>query len=110
MLTIKRTCSNKILTRALQFDGIPLVALLMPDAEDCQVCLDQDQLQAKLDSSPQATIIYNQQLDAIALVNSLRLSASQVIIEIRQDTKGVLGLHALRKQHGRRETLELIFQ
>ena len=38
------------------------------------------------------------------------LPASQVFIEIRQDTKGVLGLHALRRGDAGVDTLELIYQ
>ena len=110
MLTIKRSCSIKILTRALHTEGAPLVALLLPDAEDCEICIDQDQLQASLDANPQAIIVYNQQADAISLVQSLHLVPTQIFIEIRQDTRGVLGLHAIRKQDGIAETLELIFQ
>ncbi len=110
MLTIKRSCSFKIITRALQHDDRPLVALLMPDAEDCELCLDPARLQSGIDAHPQAIIVYNQQADAISLVQGLSLSTTQILIEIRQDTKGVLGLHATRKQGDGRETLDLIYQ
>lgn len=110
MLTINRSCSYKIITRALQLEGQPLVGLLNPGDEDCEICLDPDQLQAGLDSNPAAFIVYNQQADAIALVASLRVAPAQIYIEIRQDTKGVLGLHALRKTANEPETLELIYQ
>jgi len=40
----------------------------------------------------------------------LNLPESQVFIEIRQDTKGVLGLHAVRRSKPDNETLELIYQ
>lgn len=55
-------------------------------------------------------IVYNQQADALALVDNLSVSSSQIHIEIRQDTKGVLGLHAIRNQGHQPETLELIYQ
>ena len=110
MLTIKRSCSYKIITRAVQMDGQPLVALLMPAGEDCDPCFDQDQLQASLDASPEAIIVYNQHADARALVENLKTHATQVFIEIRQDTKGVLGLHAFQRQGQKPETLELIYQ
>ncbi len=71
MLTIKRNCSYQIITRAVHADGKPLVALLMPNADDCEPCLDQDQLQASLDANPQAIIVYNQQPAALALVEKL---------------------------------------
>ena len=110
MLTIKRSCSYKIITRAVQMDAQPLVALLMPAGEDCEPCLDQHQLQASLDASPEAIIVYNQQAEARALVESLNTTAAQIYIEIRQDTKGVLGLHAFRHRGQKPETLELIYQ
>lgn len=110
MLTIKRTCSNKIITRALDTEDRPLVALLMPGAEDCEVCLDREQLQARLEADPQAMIVYNQQADAIALVESLEVAPAQVFIEIRQDTRGVLGLQAYHKKDHAPEALELFHE
>ena len=110
MSTIKRSCSYRIITRAVQMEGQPLVALLTPAGEDCEPCLDQNQLQARLDASPDTIIVYNQQADARALVESLITPSTQVFIEIRQDTKGVLGLHAFRYQGREPETLELIYQ
>ena len=35
---------------------------------------------------------------------------TQIFIEIRQEIKGVLGLHAIRINHGQQETLELVYQ
>ena len=110
MLTIKRTCSNKIITRALAVEGRPLVAILPPGAEDCEPCFDQQQLQNLLDENSQAMIVYNQHEDAISLVKHLVTPPAQVFIEIKQDTKGVLGLQAIRDNHGQQETLELIYQ
>ena len=110
MLTIKRSCSYKIITRAVQMDGQPLVALLMPEGEDCDPCFDQHQLQASLDASPGAIIVYNQHADAQALVENLKTHVAQVFIEIRQDTKGVLGLQAFHRPGQKPETLELIYQ
>jgi len=110
MLTIKRTCSNKIITRALDSEDKPLIALLMPNAEDCEVCIDRDQLKAGLEANPQAIIVYNQQADAIALVKNLEVPPQQVFIEIRQDTKGVLGLQAYHKRDHAPEALELFHE
>jgi len=69
MITIERSCSYRIITRAL-------------NAED----------------------------RARQLVNELNLAEDQVFVEIRQDTRGVLGLHALRRGRSGSETLELIYQ
>ena len=110
MLTIRRTCSNRLITRALESEGRPLVALLEPGAEDCEVCLDPDQLRARLEADPQKIIVYNQQADAIALVENLDVDPAQVFIEIRQDTKGVLGLQAYHKKGHEPEALELFHE
>ena len=59
---------------------------------------------------PDVVIVYNQQAGARELVNGLTLAENQVFIEIRQDTKGVLGLHALRRGKSGSETLELIYE
>jgi len=110
MLTIQRSASYRIITRAVNLDAQPLVALLAPGAEDCELCSDLQQLQAGLDACPESIVVYNQQAEARALVDQLRLPASQVFIEIRQDTRGVLGLHALRRGDAGVDTLELIYQ
>lgn len=110
MLTIKRTCTNKIITRALALEGKPLIAILRPDADDCDPCEDEDELLEFLQQNPAAMIVYNQQADAINLVDHLQLPADQIFIKIRQDTRGVLGLHAIRKKHDQQETLELNYQ
>jgi len=109
-LTIQRSCSYRIITRAVNLERQPLVALLMPGGSDCETCLDQNQLQASLDAHPEAIIVYNQHAEALALVDRLTVPGSQVFIEIRQDTKGVLGLHAISNREDSPETLELIYQ
>lgn len=108
MPTLRRSGSNRILTRALQAESGPLVALLKPGAGDCEACGDARRLQARLDAEPDAIIVYNQQADAIALVDGLGVAPTQVFIEIRQDTRGVLGLQAYRKPGRAAEPLELI--
>ncbi len=110
MLRIRRTCSNRIITRALESEGEPLVALLRPGAEDCEVCLDSALLQARIDAEPDTIIVYNQQAEAIALVDRLEVSPAQVFIEIRQDTKGVLGLQAYHRKGHAPEALELLHE
>jgi len=110
MLTIKRTCSNKIITRALDYQDKPLTAILLPNAEDCEICNGSKGLQARLDANPRAIIVYNQQAEAIALVEALKVSPAQVFIEIRQDTKGVLGLQAFHKKDHAPEALELLHE
>ncbi len=87
-----------------------MVAILRQGAEDCEPCSDLQQLQDLLDEYPDAIIVYNQHEDAIRLIEGLPTPPTQVFIEIRQDTKGVLGLHAIRNTGHRQETLELIYQ
>ena len=110
MLRIRRTASNRIITRALELDGSPLVALLVPDAEDYDEFDDFDQLQTGLDDNPDAFIVYNQHEDAISMVSDLMVPPEQIFIEIRQDTKGVLGLQAFHKHNHRPEPLELLHE
>ena len=107
MLTIKRTCTNKIITRALQLEGKPLIAILSPGADDCTPCENEDQLLELLEQNPGAMIVYNQHADAIKLINQLRCPTNQVFVEIRQDTKGVLGLQAVHRSNAGQEFLEL---
>ena len=107
MLTIKRTCTNKIITRALQLEGQPLIAILLPGADDCNPCENEDQLLELLEQNPDAMIVYNQHADAINLMNNLPSPTDRVFIEIRQDTKGVLGLQAEHRSSAGKEPLEL---
>ena len=110
MLTIGRGCSYRIITRAVQHEREPLVGVLLPGADDCSYSLDVDQLAADLTANPQAIIVYNQHPEALALVDQLRLAEDQIMIEVRQDTKGVLGLHALQRRGEEAETLDLVYQ
>ena len=110
MLTIGRSCSYRIITRAVNAEDRPLVGLLLPGANDCEPCGDADQLQIALQAHPETIIVYNQHADAVALVDALSVPESQIFIEIRQDTRGVLGLHAQRRHGTDRETLELVYQ
>jgi hypothetical protein len=109
-MKIRRSCSYRIITRAVNAEDQPLVGLLAPGADDCEPCLDADQLQAALKARADTVIVYNQHADALALVDTLSVPEDQVFIEIRQDTKGVLGLHAVRRSKPDNETLELIYQ
>ena len=110
MMKIRRSCSYRIITRAVNAEGQPLVGLLAPGADDCEPCLDADQLLAAVKARADTVIVYNQHADALALVDTLKLPENQVFIVIRQDTRGVLGLHAVRRSKPDYETLELIYQ
>ena len=110
MLTIKRTCTNKIITRALAYESKPLLAILLPDADDCLPCPDLQRMAELLERDPNAIIVYNQHPRAVKLIGNLQRPETQIFIEIRQDTRGVLGLHALRKHNDQVETLDLNYQ
>jgi hypothetical protein len=110
MTEIARESSYRIITRAVQHETEPLVGLLLPGAGDCEYSLDADRLSAGLAANPGAMIVYNQHADALSLIERLPLAPGQVLIEVRQDTKGVLGLCALRKTESGRETLDLVYR
>lgn len=110
MPRLKRSCSYNIITRAVHPHDQPLVAQLMPDLDDCPPCLDQHQLRAGLNDNRESIIVYNQQADAPALVDSPRISSHRINIESRQDTRGVPGLPAIRDRGHQPETLEFIYQ
>ena len=110
MLTINRTCTNNIITRALAFENQALIAILRPHADDCEPCKNKVELREFLQKNPAGIIVYNQQADAMNLISHLKLPADQVFIEIRQDIRGVPGLHACRKKLNQQETLELNYQ
>ena len=110
MLTIKRTCTNKIITQAIAIGEQPLTAILPKDADDCIYSNDSQELQALLDKNSGAFVIFNQHPEAKSQVTSLETGEEQVMIEIHQETRGVLGLEARLKNSPPGETLELVYQ
>ena len=107
MLTIKRTCTNKIITQAIAYGDQPLTAILPKDANDCIYSNDSDELQALLNQNANAFVVFNQHSEARSRVDELETDDEQIIIEIRQETRGVLGLKAQYKKNRPDETLEL---
>jgi len=110
MLTIKRTCTNKIITQAIASGDQPLTAILAQGAEDCIYSEDSAQLQTLLNRDPDAFIVFNQHPLARKRIESLDTNDRQVFLEIHQETRGVLGLEARYKSSKPNETLELIYQ
>ena len=110
MLTIKRTCTNNIITQAIAYDDQPLTAILPQNAEDCIYSEDSNQLQTLLNKYPGAFIVYNQHPQARERIESLDTDDRQILLEIHQETRGVLGLEARYKNSNPDETLELIYQ
>ena len=96
MLKIERSCSQRIITAALKNPSSALLGLL--DAEGVQFTIypDQQSLNEALMSQPGAIVVHNQNHEAKTSIAEMNLSDSQLVIEIREETKGVLGLQATR--------------
>ena len=109
MLTIKRTCANKIITRVLSAGDRPFTAVLKPGADDCIFARDGKTLQAMLDQNAGAFIVYNQHPEAQDYLHSLVLDEHQIIIEVRQETRGVLGLQARYCGSAPDDFIELVY-
>lgn len=110
MLTIRRTSANKIITRVLTAGDQPFTAVLTSDADDCIVSNDRQSLQALLSQYPCAAVVYNQQPQARASVESLKLNKQQIVIEVCQETRGVLGLQARYYGSSAEDVIELVYQ
>lgn len=110
MLTIKRTCANKIITRVLSTGGQPYTAILLPGADDCVPSDDKQSMRALLQQNPLSAVIYNQHPLARAALDELGLDDEQVVIEVRQETRGVLGLQARYYKSEPGQYLELVYQ
>ena len=110
MLAIKRTCTNKIITQAISYGDRPLTAILPKDAEDCIYSDDSAELQALLSQYSDAFVVYNQHPEARSQITKLETGDRQIMIEIRQEIRGVLGLQARFKNSPPGETLELVYQ
>ncbi len=87
MLTIKRTCTNRVITQAIGYVDWPLTAILPRDAD--------------------AFIVYKQHPEARSRVEKLETNDQQIMIEICQETRRVLGLKAQYKKTRPDEVLEL---
>ncbi len=98
MLKIDRSCSQRIITSALQHHSSPLIGLLDADGKQFTPYPDLESLQQALSRKPDSMIVYNQDAGARSTIHAMDLSDSQIVIEIREETRGVLGLQATR--HG----------
>ncbi len=98
MLKIDRSCSQRIITTALQHPSSAMLGLLDADGKQFETFADSAALTDALKSRPGAIVVHNQDNQALSSIAALELSAAQIVIEIREETKGVLGLQATR--HG----------
>lgn len=110
MLTIKRTCSNKIITRVLTVGNAPFIAILLPGADDCVVADENHPIPMLLKQNPGSFVIYNQHPLAQAELDKLDLDDEQIVIEVRQETRGVLGLQARYHRDNPGQFIELVYQ
>lgn len=110
MLTIKRTCANKIITHVLTVGDSPFTAILPQAGDDCIVNNRQQSLQSMLDQNPGAFVIYNQHAQAKADVEALKADRQQVVIEVHQETRGVLGLEARYFGAADNDVIELVYR
>ena len=110
MVSIKRTCANKIITRVLSVGDQPFTAVLPRDADDCMVESDSHSLQVLLNQNPGALVIYNQHPQALLALDKLDINDRQIVIEVRQETRGVLGLQASYYKSAPQQLLELVYQ
>ena len=110
MLTIDRSCTNRIITRALVAGDQPFTAVLPPHGEDCIPASESRELQQLLSQYPDSMIVYNQHPGALQRIDTLQIPEQQILIEIRQETRGVLGLQARYRNSLPGEMLDLIYQ
>lgn len=98
MLKIDRSCSQRIITTALKHHAKPMLGLLDASGQQFSAYPDRETLVDALAKHPDAIVVHNQNPDARSMINTMDLSAAQIVIEVREETKGVLGLLATR--HG----------
>ncbi len=110
MLTIKRTCANNIISRVLTVGDKPFTAILRPGANDCVGADDNHSVRDLLERNPGAYVIYNQHPLAQAELDKLDLDDRQIVIEVRQETRGVLGLEARYFRNTPGQPIELVYQ
>ena len=109
MLSIRRDCAQKIITKALGKEAEPLLGIIQRDGSDYTFCNDQDSLKQLVESNSGAMVLHNQNQTAIDSVGIFERDDDQIIVEIRQDTKGVLGLEARRHEQGSLILIDMIY-
>jgi hypothetical protein len=107
MLNIYRKAAINLITWAINSDGKALVGLLSPQDEDCRVYTDSAELRELIKQNDGDMVVYNQHPKAVEFATSLFPEITRTLIEIRQDTKGVLGLQA-RSADGSKRYMDYI--
>ncbi len=96
MLKIERSCSQRIITAALKHPSSALLGLLDANGLEFTLFPDQQSLSDALAAKPGAIVVHNQNPGAKTSIAAMDLPDDQLVIEIREETKGVLGLLATR--------------
>jgi len=81
------------MTKAIQLDNTCLVAVLDAD-ETLTYCSSLEELDDLMESHADAIWVYNQNPDALAIIEQIIKADGQQSIEVFQDTEGVFGLRA----------------
>ncbi len=92
-MKIKRSTANTLMSKAIALDNRCLVALLDAD-ESITYCDNKQQLDELIETHPDGILVYNQNPDALDIVDQLVKKDGMTSIEIFQDTEGVFGLRA----------------
>lgn len=95
-MIIHRTTATKIMSKAIALQDQNLLGIL--DQNDQIVfCHNEEDMKTLINTHHDSTWIYNQNQDAIDIMDQLNYSDGQQCIEIFQDTEGVFGLRAYRQ-------------
>lgn len=107
-MKIKRKTATKIMARAMESHETCLLAV-MDSNEAIEYCSNLDEVNEKLNTQTAAILIYNQNKQALDIIDQVIMKDAQQSIEVFQDTEGVFGLRAyqLRGKLQTPVTLEL---
>ena len=54
-------------------------------------------------------VLHNQNQSAMDAATAIGIESNRIVIEIRQDTKGVLGLEARRYHYGQASLIDMVY-
>ena len=94
-MLIKRTTATRIMGKAISLDNSCLLAILEQD-EQLTFCDNPADFESMLRDHPTAISVYNQNPQALEIIDRLVNADGQQSIEVFQDTEGVFGLRAYR--------------
>jgi len=92
-MQIKRKRATQIMSKALALHETSLLAVMDTD-QSIHYASDQQDLEILLQTYPGATLIHNQNEQALQIVEQINHPEGQHSLEVFQDTEGVFGLRA----------------